>query len=57
VTLGGLGARYTYRVHERGPTISAGAGLFGYGAELGFPVHRAQSNPSKELFVYTTRPR
>lgn len=51
VALGGLGARYTYRAGERGPTLAAGAGYAGYGLELGLPVHRAGSQ-WRELFVY-----
>ena len=52
VTLGGLGGRYIFRWNECGPTVAAGAGLFGYGLEFGFPVHRTQSKPTRELFLH-----
>jgi hypothetical protein len=52
VTPGGLGGRYIFRWGERGPSVAAGAGLFGYSLELGLPVHRAQAMPRRELFVY-----
>jgi hypothetical protein len=52
VTQGGLGGRYIFRWSARGPTVAAGAGLLGYGLELGLPVHRAQAMPTRELFVY-----
>ena len=51
MTQGGLGGKYIYRVLASGPAVSVGAGLFGYGLELGFPVHHAQSK-SRELFLY-----
>ncbi len=53
VTLGGLGGRYIFRWSDSGPAVAAGAGLLGYSLELGLPVHRAQANPRRELFLYS----
>ena len=50
VTVGGLGAKYSYRVTERGPSLAAGFGLAGYTLEVGVPLHRSEK--WKELFLY-----